>query len=70
MSQLALDNPCNLFKVFVKLNKEGQIERELAIFPYDNYRERRGGGVLSIATGEVFVKRFKIKNWKKIKTGI
>ena len=23
MSQLALDNPCNLFKVFVKLNKEG-----------------------------------------------
>ena len=40
------------FNVFVKLDRDGQIDKEVAFFPYDNYRERRGEGVLSIATGE------------------
>ena len=48
------------FNVFVKLQKDGQIDKEIASFPYDNYRERRGEGVISTATGEeheLFVSR-------------
>lgn len=56
----------DLFKVFVKLNKEGQIEKEVAIFPYEHYRERRGEGVISILTGEehdLFISRLNEGNF-------
>lgn len=56
----------DLFKVFVKLNKEGQIEKEVVIFPYEHYRERRGEGVISILTGEehdLFISRLNEGNF-------
>jgi len=41
----------DLFKALVILNNQGQLDKRVARFPFDLYRERLEGGVLSLSSG-------------------
>lgn len=40
-----------VFRVIAKFNPEGKVEKEIARFPHDVYRESVEGGILSVSTG-------------------
>jgi len=41
----------DIFRVLVLINDQGQLVKEINRFPYDMYREARGEGVISVASG-------------------
>ena len=43
-----------VFRVITKFNPEGKVEKEVAKFPHDIYRESVEGGILSISTGHEY----------------
>lgn len=46
-------NP-NFFNVLIKYTAQGKTEKKVAKYPYDIFRERTGGGVISAVSGEEF----------------